>query len=385
MTMRNHQLLAATDAVSNRQSRSIRSAGASKLRIALSIAALLTTISAYVTLAQGVGISESSITPDSSAILELHSSVRGFLAPRMTTSQRNAIGSPAAGLLVYNTTSSLFNFWNGSAWTAIQATSGGVQSLSGTANRITISGTASDPVIDIAGNYVGQSSITTLGTIGTGTWQGTKIGIAYGGTNSTSTPTNGGIAYGDGSAYQFSSAGLSGQVLRSSGAGAPTWSTATYPATAGSTGNILRSDGTNFVSTPVTFAQAVSATANGTTNATGVMMGLGGSITPLRSGSVLVIISGELANSSNNSGGQVQIRYGTGSAPANGASMTGTAVGGLVHLSKVNGAGSAYPFSLNAIVTGLTTNTAHWIDVSLATIGGGTANIANVSISVIEL
>jgi hypothetical protein len=51
----------------------------------------------------------------------------------------------------------------------------------GTANRITITGTQ----IDIAATYTGQASITTLGTIGTGTWQGTGIGIAYGGTGAT--------------------------------------------------------------------------------------------------------------------------------------------------------------------------------------------------------
>lgn len=48
-------------------------------------------------------------------------------------------------------------------------------SLTGTSNRITVSGST----IDIASTYVGQSSITTLGTIGTGVWQGTSIGTAY--------------------------------------------------------------------------------------------------------------------------------------------------------------------------------------------------------------
>jgi hypothetical protein len=48
----------------------------------------------------------------------------------------------------------------------------------GTANRISISADA----VDIASTYVGQASITTLGTIGTGTWQGTIVGPTYGGT-----------------------------------------------------------------------------------------------------------------------------------------------------------------------------------------------------------
>lgn len=58
---------------------------------------------------------------------------------------------------------------------------GYVTSVSGTSNRITSTGGTS-PVIDISASYAGQSSITTLGTIGTGTWQGTLINPAFGGT-----------------------------------------------------------------------------------------------------------------------------------------------------------------------------------------------------------
>lgn len=57
----------------------------------------------------------------------------------------------------------------------------GVTSVTGTANRITSSGGAT-PAIDIAATYVGQSSITTLGTIATGIWQATAIAALYGGT-----------------------------------------------------------------------------------------------------------------------------------------------------------------------------------------------------------
>jgi hypothetical protein len=61
----------------------------------------------------------------------------------------------------------------------------------GTADRIT----ANIDSIDIASTYVGQTSITTLGTIGTGTWQGSVVGPTYGGTgvnNGTKTITLGG-------------------------------------------------------------------------------------------------------------------------------------------------------------------------------------------------
>ena len=54
------------------------------------------------------------------------------------------------------------------------------------------------------------------------TWT-TSLPIAIGGTNSAAIPTNGGVAYGNGTQYQFSVAGTSGQVLQSNGAAAPTW------------------------------------------------------------------------------------------------------------------------------------------------------------------
>jgi hypothetical protein len=61
----------------------------------------------------------------------------------------------------------------------------------GTANRITVNPDS----IDIASTYVGQTSITTLGTISSGTWQGTIVSPTYGGTgvnNGTKTITLGG-------------------------------------------------------------------------------------------------------------------------------------------------------------------------------------------------
>ena len=49
------------------------------------------------------------------------------------------------------------------------------------------------------------------------------LAVARGGTNGSATPTNGAVAYGTGTAYAFSAAGTSGQVLTSAGAASPTW------------------------------------------------------------------------------------------------------------------------------------------------------------------
>jgi hypothetical protein len=55
-------------------------------------------------------------TPNASAALEVVSTTTGFLPPRMTTTQKNAIASPAAGLVVYDSTTNKLQCYNGSTW-----------------------------------------------------------------------------------------------------------------------------------------------------------------------------------------------------------------------------------------------------------------------------
>lgn len=60
------------------------------------------------------------LTPVASAQLELQSTSQGFLAPRMTKAQRDAIVAPATGLLIYQTNSQPgFYYFNGSGWTSV--------------------------------------------------------------------------------------------------------------------------------------------------------------------------------------------------------------------------------------------------------------------------
>lgn len=60
----------------------------------------------------GIGISSA----DPSATLELKSTIRGLLLPRMTTAQRDLITSPKAGLVIYNSTTNVVDFYNGTVW-----------------------------------------------------------------------------------------------------------------------------------------------------------------------------------------------------------------------------------------------------------------------------
>ncbi|MEP6465765.1 MAG: tail fiber domain-containing protein [Parafilimonas sp.] len=61
-------------------------------------------------------------TPDASSLLEIKSTKKGLLVSRMTLVQRNAIASPATGLMIFQTNSTPgFYFYNGTAWTAISS------------------------------------------------------------------------------------------------------------------------------------------------------------------------------------------------------------------------------------------------------------------------
>ncbi|MBE9480181.1 MAG: tail fiber domain-containing protein [Bacteroidetes bacterium] len=66
---------------------------------------------------QGVAINSDGSAADGTAILDVKSTTKGILIPRMTYDERNAITSPAAGLLVYQTNNySGFYFYNGTIW-----------------------------------------------------------------------------------------------------------------------------------------------------------------------------------------------------------------------------------------------------------------------------
>jgi hypothetical protein len=111
-----------------------------------------------------------------------------------TVNGNNGFVCTATGPITIGTTSIPWVQFSGAGQTIAGdglTKSGNTINAVGTSNRISISADA----IDISANYVGQTSITTLGTIGTGVWQGTIVGPTYGGTgvnNGTKTITLGG-------------------------------------------------------------------------------------------------------------------------------------------------------------------------------------------------
>jgi hypothetical protein len=83
-------------------------------RLLLLLLSIITYCTAF---SQNVGIGTTS--PHASAALDLNSTSKGILIPRMTTAQRTAIISPAAGLMVYDITSNSFWFYNGTTWSGV--------------------------------------------------------------------------------------------------------------------------------------------------------------------------------------------------------------------------------------------------------------------------
>ena len=85
-----------------------------------------------ITKAQNVGIGTT--TPAASAQLDVSSTTKGFLPPRMTAEQRILISSPAEGLLIYQTNEPVgFYFYKGGVWTRLSETT---TSSNGTATPI---------------------------------------------------------------------------------------------------------------------------------------------------------------------------------------------------------------------------------------------------------
>ena len=96
--------------------------------------------------AAGIG----TVTPDASSLLEIKSTSKGLLISRMTQTQRDAIASPATGLLIYQTNKTPgFYYYDGSKWTAVTPKSKGwsLTGNSGTDPSINFIGTDRKSVV----------------------------------------------------------------------------------------------------------------------------------------------------------------------------------------------------------------------------------------------
>jgi hypothetical protein len=118
---------------------------------------------------------------------------------------------------------------------------------------------------------------------------------------------------------------------------------------------------------------------SGTTSATAVMMGLNFTLTPLSSGKVQVTVTGNITNVAST----LQLAYGTGTPPVNGAAASGTATGTIMSFSAATG-NSVHNWSLSDVIDGLTPSTAYWFDVRM-TVSSGTLTPTSVTANAFEL
>ena len=122
-----------------------------------------------------------------------------------------------------------------------------------------------------------------------------------------------------------------------------------------------------------------------TTSTTNVMMGLGSTAvyTPAQSGRLLIFGLCNAANSTSGNGINVQIRSGTGSAPSNGASDTGTARGAQKFFTAPvnNGVTELVMFGGFSTTVGVQI----WVDFAVKALTGGTATLSNCSFLFLEL
>jgi len=123
-------------------------------------------------------------TPDADAASELTAGAFTFVEEG-TANADNGYVLSTDGAITLGTTAITFEQFSGAGQISAgkkKKKTGNTIDAVGTSNRISVSANA----IDIASTYVGQTSITTLGTITTGTWTGTEIAVTSGGTGLTS-------------------------------------------------------------------------------------------------------------------------------------------------------------------------------------------------------
>ncbi len=113
-----------------------------KLTLTILITVLL---QATVSFSQGIAVNDDGSDADASSILDVKSAAgtQGFLLPRLTEAQKNAITSPATSLLIYQTDGTTgFYFYDGSSWTPVSSkiksytTVADAEAVSGTDNEL---------------------------------------------------------------------------------------------------------------------------------------------------------------------------------------------------------------------------------------------------------
>ena len=165
-------------------------------------------------LAQGIAINLDNSQPHASAMLDIKSSNKGLLIPRMSTGSRNAIAGPATGLLVYDSTLKSFFAFDGTAWVDMSSKS--------QLERITEAGNSGYRILNRAAANFGNTGIDAVDLSLSDTASlinGATGNYAFASGNNTSASGIGSTAMGLGSAASGFAASTMGYGNNSSGNG----------------------------------------------------------------------------------------------------------------------------------------------------------------------
>jgi hypothetical protein len=105
-------------------------------------------------------------TASADAVVNIISTTKGILIPRMTTTQRNAIGSPSTSLLIYNTTTTQYELYTGSTWQSLASYINGTLTVTGAASlqsTLNVTGASTFANVTINGDETINGILTVTG------------------------------------------------------------------------------------------------------------------------------------------------------------------------------------------------------------------------------
>ena len=138
-----------------------RSQGTARLGLHFSIAIVSFLISLSA-ISQNIGINSNGTSPDNSAGLDVDFNDKGILIPRLTTAERDAISSPAIGLMIYNKDCNIFQFRDNANWVSFGCIG------CNTSTQVTIATAGLDQSLTCGNDFTTLEGNTA--SIGTGIW-----------------------------------------------------------------------------------------------------------------------------------------------------------------------------------------------------------------------